>query len=219
MTSKRNDIIFETREALLTHAAQYFIDNFFRDEIAAHEIPVPFADIERVRVSVGFPRGQRPSGRTRGGGTFRILGTCHPRSHSTDGYTEIFISPECDDLPLILTTLAHELCHAVLDCQDGHRGRFKLVAHAIGLTGRMRDTKPTADLSDAIEYMIDTELGKYPASAMTGEPARPKQTTRMLKIVCDGCGFTGRTSRKWAEILPQNAICPVCNTHHLNCTV
>lgn len=41
-------------------------------------------------------------------------------------------------------------------------------------------------------------LGPFPGAALTGELAggKPKQSTRMLKLECDECGFLCRASKK-----------------------
>lgn len=64
-------------------------------------------------------------------------------------------------------------------------------------------------------------LGAYPHAALTGggSSAKPKQPTRMLKVVCGtGCGgeedgniYTVRTTRKWLDSIGP-PVCPGCDT-------
>lgn len=152
------------------------------------------AELPAVRVSVGFPKG------TRGKGAHAI-GQCWTHTCSGDGTHEIFISPELAEPARVLDVLAHELCHAAVGIDAGHRRPFVQLARAIGLDGR-----PTATIAgDAFTAWAAAPLaalGDYPHAMLTpgGRSSGPKkQTTRMLKLECPSCGMVIRTTRKWLD--------------------
>lgn len=200
-----------TREAFLTTLAEEIISELILPEADNIKMDLPHGDV-KVRVSTGFAKGSR------GGAKRSIQGVCHPRSHSSDGYNEVFISPELTDTPTIVQVLTHELCHAVLDCHDGHKGRFAILMKAIGFIGRMTGSTAGPELLEALDYMAQQQ-GEYPAQHMVTTTNPNKQTTRMIKLECSSCGFTARTSRKWIDQLTTRATCPVCNNHTLNADV
>lgn len=151
------------------------------------------AELPPVRVSVGFPKG------TRGKGAHAI-GQCWTHMCSADGTHEVFISPELADPARVLDVLAHELIHAAVGIDAGHRKPFTRMARAIGLDG-----KPTATVAGpeftawAVAPLV--ALGAYPHAALTpGASSGPKkQGTRMLKLTCEGCTMVIRTTRKWLD--------------------
>ena len=51
---------------------------------------------------------------------------------------QIFVSPALLDPVLVLDTLAHELVHAVDDCEHKHGKEFKKIALSLGMIGPMR---------------------------------------------------------------------------------
>lgn len=171
-----------TREDWLLRAVE-----LCRPLLAEHGAVVPDA----VRVSVGWPRGSR-----------KAIGQCWVPDVSADGTAELFISPELAAPERVLDVLAHELIHAAIGCEHGHKKPFTRVARAIGLDG-----KPTATVAGAAfsawAAMPLLTLGAYPHAAMSpstgGTGSGPaKQGTRMLKLLCDaGCGYNVRTTAKW----------------------
>jgi len=150
----------------------------------------------KIRVSIGFPKG--------GKGGNKTIGQCWGAEASADGYNEIFVSPVLSEGERIFGVLAHELVHAIVGLEAGHKSPFKACAEKVGLTGKMTATTET----DAFNLWARGEInriGEYPAGAMAIS-SRPKQTTRLLKCVCDDCGYTARVAAKWvAEGTP---ICP-----------
>jgi hypothetical protein len=54
---------------------------------------------------------------------------------------------------------------------------------------------------------IVTRIGAYPGGSLVAT-GRKKQTTRMIKCPCEGCGYTVRTTQKWLE----DAGAPICPT-------
>ena len=57
------------------------------------------------------------------------------------------------------------------------------------------------------ENIIDV-IGKYPHQELTD--SKKKQTTRLIKVACDSCGYTVRISRKWLDHTNATT-CHACN--------
>lgn len=183
------------------------------------------ATVPAVRVSVGWPGGRGDKSAT--------IGQCWASIASEDKVAQIFISPVLDDAPRVLDVLAHELVHAVDDCQSGHKAAFAKIAKGIGLTGKMTATIAGEELKLKLDDIAD-ELGAYPHSALAkgftiragipsgpeGEPGEPgdgpilgepKQTTRMRKTECaQGSGYIARLTRKWLDEYGT----PICPCHN-----
>jgi hypothetical protein len=177
---------YDTREAWLSEAVTRLKQNVFPASI---EIPV-------VRVSIGWPSKGGLSKKN------RTIGECWKYSVSAEKIPQIFISPTLDDTITILATLVHELIHAWDDCESGHKGKFAKAARQVGLEGKLTATH--VSVGSALWTQLDAiseGLGKFPHGALVMtelEQQRPKQTTRMLKLVApDCCGYTARTTAKW----------------------
>ena len=176
-----------TRESWLTEA----IDNILPWVLAGADVETP----TRVRVSVGWPGGKGKKGNT--------IGQCWHKSASSDDTWEIFVSPKLDDTVQILSVLTHELCHVADQNENGHTGRFKTLATAVGLTGKMTETNAGEELTERLEVLSE-ELGPFPHAALAATvgsgSTTHKQTTRMLKLQALGCcDYTVRTTRKWID--------------------
>lgn len=158
------------------------------------------ADLPNVRVSVGWP--------SRGGvgGKRKVIGQCWKSIVATDKVSQLFISPVLGEDPVqMLGVLVHELVHAWDDCESGHKGAFGKMARKLGLEGKLTATTVNleSDLGRQLAGVLD-ELGDYPHAALNPlemEKQRPKQSTRMIKIVCPNDGYTARTTRKWMDDL------------------
>lgn len=128
----------------------------------------------------------------------RFVGECWAPQASEDGAREIFIVPSIKEPWDILSTLTHELCHAAHPYGEKHGRNFTRTARAAGLT----EGKPTGAYGGA-EFKADAEawLEKhpYPAAALNRGFGMKKQTTRLLKLECPGCGYVIRTTAKWVE--------------------
>lgn len=46
----------------------------------------------------------------------------------------------------------------------------------------------------------EPELPEVPGPELEPPPVPKKQSTRMLKVICPGCGYTVRTTQKWIDI-------------------
>lgn len=184
--------IFPTREAWLRQAA----------DLLSFEVNRNAPDGKKIsrtpHVSVGFPS----SG---GRSDNRIIGQCWMASASTDGNPHIFIHPQLIDPVDVMACMLHELVHAL--GIRGHRKDFRTIAQACGLEGKMTSTKPSQDLRGRLESMVSQDLGDYPHAALdVSKTTKPKQTTRMQKLECKGCGYVVRATAKWIAVgLP---VCP-----------
>jgi len=168
-----------TRETYLQAATTHLAPLF-----AAQGYPLP-----AVRASVGIPAGGA-------GGKLKRIGQCWSNLASSDNTTEIFICPSQSDPVQVLAILLHELIHAAVGLECGHKGPFKRVALALGLEGKMTATTPGAQLAADLSALADT-LGAYPHAALnTALSGRKKQGTRMIKLECVECGWSCRTAQK-----------------------
>lgn len=159
-------------------------------------------ELPGVKVTCSWPGGG--SARTR-------IGECWARAASSADINEIFISPVIDDSVRALDILVHELCHAVDDCQNGHRKPFGRIARAVGLEGKLTATVAGEALTAELIKIVE-KIGEYPHKALNPGQGRKKQTTRMIKIECDDCGAVFRMSRQWAA---QVNACPCCRGDQL----
>ena len=153
---------------------------------------------ERARYTCGWP--------SKGAGSRRkALGQCFDPSASKDGHFEISISPAVDDPMDVAHILAHELVHACVGLEAGHKAPFRKLALAIGLTGPMTATMPSESFKQFAQPILDL-LGEYPHAELDYSSVK-KQGTRMLKAECGECGYSVRLTRKWLDV--GAPICPV----------
>ena len=147
---------------------------------------------ELVRVSCGWP--------SRGGlsAKKRSIGQCWTPIASADKATEVFISPVLADPVRVLDVLVHELVHAAVGVDKGHKGPFRKLAMALGLEGKMTETVAGEALTVRLND-LSVALGQYPHASLDPKAGRKSQGTRMLKATCTACGFTMRVAAKWAE--------------------
>lgn len=159
----------------------------------AEGAPLP----QKLRISVGWP--------SRGGTGARrpVIGECWYPEASTDGHTEIFISPTHASERDAASTLTHELVHAAQP-DAGHGPAFKRLGKALGLEGKPTEMQGGPDWERWALPILE-RLGPMPAARLNPS-SRPKQSTRLLKVVCRRCGFTFRASSKWTE--GKVMVCP-----------
>ena len=183
----------KTREEWLVDATSLLASDLF--EPIGETVPA-------VHVSVGIPKG-------RSGKSNQAIGQCWAGVVSDDKQAHIFICPSQVEPLRVLDILAHELIHAIYPLA-GHKGEFKRVAKAIGLTGKMTATIAGEELAQRLNNFIDNHLGNYPHAKLSvgakQAGGKKKQSTRMLKATCQCCEYTVRITKKWADIgLPH---CP-----------
>lgn len=155
------------------------------------------------RISMGFPSRNALSIKK------RVVGQCWGGMASADGVHQLFISPVLHAPVEIAATVAHELIHANVGTEVGHRKPFSRVAYAIGLKG-----KPTATYAgDAFVEQVKGILGKlgdFPHAPLTAHGKYKPQGTRLLKAMCMTDGYNVRVTAKWATQAPP--VCPLCMT-------
>jgi hypothetical protein len=201
-TKKMPKIDLELRDPKL-NTALYALKTLTREEwlqAGINGLKMMFAEIgetiPEVYVSVGYPKGARGKG--------KAIGQCHPSTLSGDEKAHVFIHPCLTDSVEVLAVLAHEMIHALDNCESGHKGRFAKVAKAFGLEGKMTATVAGADLLERLNVLI-VMLGEYPHALL--KESGKKQSTRMIKCECQWCGYIVRTSQKWIDELGA-PICP-----------
>lgn len=141
-----------------------------------HQLP------EVLHVSVGFPSKRALSNKN------RRIGECWAGRISNDGAPHIFLSPVLDNGVEVLATLVHEIIHAVVGTEHGHKAPFVKVMKQLGLEGKPTATSAGANLTAELTTVLD-KLGPYPqpkfnAIALRQEMDKKKQTTRLLKASC-----------------------------------
>lgn len=155
---------------------------------------------EKVRVTCGWPsRSARPSKNQR-------IGECWPASQSGDSHFEVFISPILSDPIEVGQVLVHELVHTAVGTKAGHKAPFRRVAVAVGLEGKMTATHAGEKLVERL-HALTGKLGEYPHAKIDVNADKKKQGTRMLKLLCPGCGYLARTTQKWIEMGTPTCMC------------
>jgi hypothetical protein len=179
--------------------------------LLAESIAPRFADLGKplpaVRLTCGWPiSGGRP------GAKKTTIGQCFAPSVSKDGTSEVFISPILDEPLKVAEVVTHELAHAAVGVEHGHRSPFVRVIRALDLGGKPTATEPTDEFEAWIRPTLD-DLGAYPHAAMDPRNASIKrQSTRQMRVSCLDCDAEGepyivRMSRKTIE--RGTPICPI----------
>jgi hypothetical protein len=174
-----------TREEWLNKMTDKLRNDFIE---AGGELP------ENIRVTCGWPsQGAKAKKKRR-------IGECWGDDRSGDGHFEIFISPLLDDKVEVAAVLIHELTHAAVGIEAGHKAAFRKVATAMGLEGKMTATTPSKALEEHLT-LVTAEVGPYPHAKLSFS-RKKVQGTRMIKVQCPdpGCGYILRTTQKWIDI-------------------
>jgi hypothetical protein len=155
-----------------------------RPAFEAAGFPIP----QNVRASIGF---------TSKGARSNTIGQCWDSGSSKDGHFEIFIRPSLQGkASRVADVLVHECVHAAVGLADGHGPKFRKCAKALGLQGKMTATV-AGPAFHAWADPILAEIGPFPGDELQGQGSgKKKQTTRLLKLECDSCEFTCRTTAK-----------------------
>ena len=152
-----------TREGWLIEAVELLDKEFFKGN--GYTLP------EKIQCSCGFPRGHA-----------KAIGQCWDPKVSADGTTHLFICPTQADQMRVLDILLHELIHAAVGVECGHKGLFKKVAKEFGLEGKMTATTVTEGSPLWFKLSrISTKLGKYPHSAMD-KKNKPSKASTWLRL-------------------------------------
>lgn len=141
----------------------------------------------------------------------RRIGECWSHKATESGIIQIFISPVLSDPLEVAETVVHELGHASLGSDVGHKAPFKAFMKAVGLTGKATATVAGAELKDYLGKILP-DLGAYPNSRLDKlERPTKKQTTRMRKAACsvDHEPYILRGSKEtFSRGIP---VCPLCD--------
>jgi len=185
-------MIHENRETWLAAAVKVATPLF---ETHGYKVPA-------VRVACGWPSKGALAAKK------RRIGECWPPDASTDGLSQIFVSPFLACPIEILGTLVHEVVHAVVGNDKKHGKVFGKCARLVGLEGKLTATVASPELIATFVEKWLPELGEFPHAKLDllKSPVK-KQTTRMVKCECGECGYVCRTTKKWLEIGPPH--CPV----------
>lgn len=178
------------REAWL-HAFADAVDPWFRAE---------GIEPTKRRLACGFPSKGALSQRR------RVIGQCWPGIISADETHEIFISPMIHDTLEVAATVVHELIHAYIGCEAGHGPKFVKVMQKMLLEGKATATIGGAAFAERVKDIL-AELGSYPHVKMQPNSKLKSQSTRLVKCVCERCGYTVRTTRKWLDTVGE-PLCP-----------
>jgi len=134
--------------------------------------------LPKVRVSCGFPKST----------TGKAIGQCWDNDCSKDDTFEIFISPKIADPMRVLDILLHELIHAAVGINVGHKGEFKTMATDFGLTGKM--TATVCEQGSALWARLQVilgEIGSYPHSPMDlkKKAKQPNKWVRYMSVTLE----------------------------------
>lgn len=122
------------------------------------------ADLMRPRFEeLGFPipKFRVATGFTSGGQRSNAAGECWNAHCSEDQAFEIFIAPDRIDPDEVCGILAHELTHAAVGFEHGHKGDFAKVCKSLGLIGPMTATAPGPAFQVWIKPFLEN-LGTLP---------------------------------------------------------
>ena len=150
-------------------------------ELAGTKIP------NNIRYSCGFPS-SRPN---------LAIGQCWDAGLSQGGNFEIFVSPYKSDSINVASILVHELIHAAVGTDKGHRKEFRRLAHAVGLEGRMTSTVPGTNLTKLLAEIMN-EVGPYPHASLKKDETM--KGSRLIKVMCPKCKYTVRVTKKWLSM-------------------
>lgn len=181
------------REEWLTKAVLKLRDVFTRNGL---ELP------QNIVVSCGWP--SKSVG--------KCIGECWSHDQSDGGVFEIFISPRLSTVSSesgVLATLTHELLHASIGTEYGHKAPFKKAMKKIGLEG-----KPSATVAgDALMTELSAiagYLGDYPHRSLNLKPKPERDPVRTLvKMQCpkDDCEYIIMVKTRLLDLgIPK---CPV----------
>lgn len=164
----------------------------FREHFSSKWWTIP----QNVRISVGIPKHS---------GHKKAIGQCWPMQASSDGFYEIFTSPEQGSEQMHLETIAHELVHATVGTEAGHKGAFKACATAVGFIGPMTSTPAGPEMIKACQNIINS-IGYYPAGRLD-ITQRKKKGTYLLKCECPQCDYITYTTAK--HLAKGSPLCPL----------
>jgi len=146
---------------------------------------------ERWRVTCGFPC------KNATGANKRRVGECHSSRMSADGSFEMFVTPMVAGNADAIKILLHEMVHACVGTEHGHRKPFSQACKALGFVGKPTQAEPgDEDWKPFFDLAVES-FGEYPHAKLDVSNMK-KQSTRMVKVACP-CGCSLRMTRKWID--------------------
>ena len=198
--NKENNTLKDNRENWLINAI-----NLMKPIIKSKGYIVP----NNIKVACSFC-----SVGNRYGAKNHTLGECWSDKSNEENKFHILITPSLEDKKRVLGVLVHELTHAIVGIKNGHNHIFKKCATTLGLEGKMTATTESKEF-ETIFAEVFKQLPDYPHKALLNIN-RKKQTTRLIKVVCEEHGYIARVSRKTLETLGC-PICPICKESMTTC--
>lgn len=115
------------------------------------------------------------------GASAKAIGVCVDPVCAKDGTTHIFVIPTQDNAMNILGTLTHEMIHAIIGVDAGHKAPFREVVKKLEMSKPMTSSHPVPEtaLWKALEEIL-AGLGPYPHAAMVPrkKPSKPQPWAR-----------------------------------------
>lgn len=131
----------------------------------------PSAMPEKWKITCGWAKGV----------TDRCMGACVDPVCSKDGTTHLFIIPTQEDSFSVLSTIVHEMIHAIVGIQEGHTGKFRDMALYLQMTKPMTSSHivPETPVYNVVMEILEI-MGPYPHAAMVPKmkPTKPTQWVR-----------------------------------------
>ena len=127
----------------------------------------------------------------------RTIGQCWDGGgvRSVEGGHAVLVSPLIEEPVEVLSTLLHEMIHAAVGTDKGHRKEFSRVAKRLGFMKPWTQTPMGEELRSRLSSIL-CNLPPWPSGHLV--PAPPKQKGRQQKAVC-GCGRILRVARATFE--------------------
>lgn len=166
------------REAWLNKIAEMMAPRF-----AEVGYPLP-----KYRLTVGF---------TSKGKTNKVGGQCWSKSCSDDDTFEIIIGIGIDQPQAIACILCHELIHAAVGLEHGHKGEFARIMKVLGMKRPFTASIPGDDFIEWVQPFID-EIGPIPHAKLNF--ANPAPAIRPKAISPDAEGDDGQDDQPEDEI-------------------
>ena len=149
----------------------------------------------------------------------RALAHIHYAHATGNGYDEIRMGAQVsgrktkEQSSRVADILLHEMVHSMFP-YAGHKGGFRDMAKAVGLTGKMTATVASPALTERIEKHVVKVLGRYPHKGVKLTPRGQRgKGSRLLKFECS-CGCIIRLTQKWVDVSVAKydgvIHCPIC---------
>lgn len=122
----------------------------------------------------------------------------------------IFVRPDRSDSIEVAAAVAFQLCRIAVGERDSHGYLFRHLAISIGLKGTKSESPPGTLFKELAKPLLEN-AGPLPSPDITptDQEKKTRQTTRLVKVACEECGYVVRVSRKWLDDVGP----PLCPLH------